>query len=285
MPPGTLFVVATPIGNLEDLTFRALRTLREVDVIAAEDTRRTSKLLARYEIRKPLVSLRQHNEHRESQRLVERMEAGEHIALVSDAGTPGISDPGAPLVRAALDAGLQVVPVPGPSAVATALSTSGIEFTEFAFMGFPPRAGAERAEWMARLKDEPRTTVFFEAPHRVERTLAQVSVLLAERPIMVHRELTKIHEQMTIYQDEYINPDDASIGEFTVVVGPAAASAEDVDANRCFDIFCRLTEIAGFSDDEAVVMTAAAIGTTKSTVRRIVKKTRISVKQQNSSGA
>src|SRR4249919_1312871 len=111
---GTLFVVATPIGNLEDLTFRALRTLREVDLIAAEDTRRTSKLLARYEVRKPLASLREHNEHRESARLVEKMKAGQSIALVSDAGTPGISDPGAPLVRAAREAGVPVVPVPGP---------------------------------------------------------------------------------------------------------------------------------------------------------------------------
>jgi 16S rRNA (cytidine1402-2'-O)-methyltransferase len=285
MPPGTLFVVATPIGNLEDLTFRALRTLREVDLIAAEDTRRTSKLLARYEIRKPLVSLRQHNEHRESDQLVQRMKGGEHIALVSDAGTPGISDPGAPLVRAARDAGLQVLPVPGPSAIAASLSISGIEFTEFAFMGFPPRAGTERDEWMARLKDEPRTTVFFEAPHRIERTLSQIADLLAERPIYVNREITKIHEQLYIYQTCHAAPKDPVAGEFTVVIGPAASSGQDVDPIQCFDIFCRITKLAGFSDDEAVVMTAASLGTTSSTVRKIVKKTRISVKQQNQSGA
>src|SRR4249920_1407926 len=139
MPPGTLFVVATPIGNLEDITLRALRTLREVDLIAAEDTRRTSKLLARYDIRKPLVSLHEHNEHRERVRLVGRLQAGEQVALVSHAGTPGISDPGAPLVRAAREAGIRVVPIPGPSAVAAALSVSGIDLAEFAFMGFPPR--------------------------------------------------------------------------------------------------------------------------------------------------
>src|SRR4249919_900590 len=122
---GTLFVVATPIGNLEDLTFRALRTLREVDLVAAEDTRRTSKLLAHYEIRKPLVSLREHNETRETPRLLDRIEKGEQVALVSDAGTPGIADPGAGLVRAAHERGLKVVPIPGPSAVAAVMSVSG----------------------------------------------------------------------------------------------------------------------------------------------------------------
>src|SRR5580765_3703242 len=135
---GTLFVVATPIGNLEDLTFRALRTLKEVDLIAAEDTRRTAKLLAHYEIRKPLVSLREHNEARQSPRLLDRIAAGERIALVSDAGTPGIADPGARLVRAAHERRLQVVPIPGPSALVTAMSVSGYEADQFVFAGFPP---------------------------------------------------------------------------------------------------------------------------------------------------
>src|SRR5690349_17841426 len=132
--PGALFVVATPIGNLEDLTFRALRTLKEVDLIAAEDTRRTSKLLSHYEIRKPMVSLREHNEVRESPRLVARMAAGESVALVTDAGTPGISDPGARLVAATHAAGLKVTPIPGPSAVTAALSASGFSADSFVFM-------------------------------------------------------------------------------------------------------------------------------------------------------
>src|SRR5678815_494423 len=134
--PGTLFVVATPIGNLEDLSFRALRTLKEVDLIAAEDTRRTAKLLAHYAIRKPMVSLREHNEHRETPKLVARLAAGESIALVSDAGTPGISDPGQFLVQAAREAAIKVSPIPGPSAVMAALSATGLAADSFVFLGF-----------------------------------------------------------------------------------------------------------------------------------------------------
>ncbi|HSF99640.1 MAG TPA: 16S rRNA (cytidine(1402)-2'-O)-methyltransferase, partial [Vicinamibacterales bacterium] len=189
---GTLFVVATPIGNLEDLSFRALRTLREVDLVAAEDTRRTAKLLARYEVRKPLVSLREHNEAREAPRLLGRLSEGTSIALVSDAGTPGISDPGARLVRAAREAGLPVVPIPGPSAITTALSVSGVSASEFVFLGFPPSSGPPRVNWLAKLATEDRTVVFFESPHRIERTIREI--LEVKQPIYVHRELTKIHE-------------------------------------------------------------------------------------------
>jgi 16S rRNA (cytidine1402-2'-O)-methyltransferase len=272
MPPGTLFVVATPIGNLEDVTMRALRTLREVDLIAAEDTRRTSKLLARYEIRKPLVSLHEHNEHRESARLVEKLRAGQHIALVSDAGTPGISDPGAPLVRAAREAGMRVVPVPGPSAVAAALSVSGIELTEFAFMGFPPRSGGDRDEWMKRLRDEPRTVVFFEAPHRISRTLAESAMLLADRPIHVHKEITKLHETLVVYTNDLGDHDtNSGIGEYTIVVSPLSSSINRTDMSDCLSVFRRLTEIAGFDDDKAEQMTASLLGTTKAAVRKITR--------------
>ena len=172
---GTLFVVGTPIGNLEDLTFRALRTLKEVDVIAAEDTRRTSKLLAHYEVRKTLVSVHEHNEHRETPRILERLGRGDSVALVTDAGTPGIADPGARLVEAAHRAGVRVVPIPGPSAVATALSISGFNADEFVFMGFPPRSGRAREDWLRRLKGDSRVVVFFEAPHRIARTIADLS--------------------------------------------------------------------------------------------------------------
>src|SRR5688572_7989980 len=159
---GTLFVVATPIGNLEDLSFRALRTLKEVDLIAAEDTRRTAKLLAHYAIRKPMVSLREHNERRETPKLLARLQAGSSVALVSDAGTPGVSDPGQHLVRSAREAGIAVSPIPGPSAVMAALSASGEPGDEFVFMGFIPRSGALRTRWLAALQAEPRTVVFFE---------------------------------------------------------------------------------------------------------------------------
>ena len=159
--PGTLFVVATPIGNLEDLTFRALRILKEVALIAAEDTRRTAKLLAHYEIRCPMVSLHEHNEFREAPGLVARLAGGISVALVSDAGTPGIADPGARLVSLARAAGVPVVPIPGASAVATALSATGLEGREFVFMGFVPPRGREREEWMERLVAEPRIVVLF----------------------------------------------------------------------------------------------------------------------------
>ena len=146
-PPGTLFVVATPIGNLEDITLRALRVLREVSLVAAEDTRRTGNLLRHYEIQTPLVSVHAHNERQRSALLVERLRAGDSVALVSDAGTPGISDPGAQVVRAVRDAGFRVEPIPGPSAVTAVLSASGLEFTQFAFAGFPPTRSKDRNIW------------------------------------------------------------------------------------------------------------------------------------------
>ncbi len=191
---GTLFVVGTPIGNLEDLTFRALRTLKEVDVIAAEDTRRTSKLLAHYEVRKTLVSVHEHNEHREIPRILERIGRGDSVALVTDAGTPGIADPGARLVEAAHRAGVRVVPIPGPSAVAAALSISGFNADEFVFMGFPPRSGRAREDWLRRLKGDSRVVVFFEAPHRIARTIADLSDTTVKRPILLGKEITKIYE-------------------------------------------------------------------------------------------
>jgi 16S rRNA (cytidine1402-2'-O)-methyltransferase len=287
MPPGTLFVVATPIGNLEDMTIRALRTLREVDLIAAEDTRRTSKLLARYEIRKPMVSLREHNEHRESARLLEKLRAGQTIALVSDAGTPGISDPGAPTVRAARDAGLRVVPVPGPSAVAAALSVSGIEMTEFAFMGFPPRSGGDREEWMNRLRDEPRTVVFFESPHRLNRTLTDLRPVLGKRQIQINKEITKIHESWVVSQNDGLSNESWTdvVGEYTAVVGPKDVPQDNDDLGNCLDIFGRLVDLAGFSDEEAVQMTAASTEMTKASVRKAVKKARISARQRAASTA
>ncbi len=169
--PGTLYVVATPIGNLEDVTLRALRVLREVSVIAAEDTRRTSRLLQHYSISTPTTSLHAHNEDGKTPVLIERLRGGESIALVSDAGTPVVSDPGALLVAAAHAAGLRVEPVPGPSAALAALSASGIAADEFLFVGFPPARAGARREWLGRLAPEPRPLVLYEAPHRIRATL------------------------------------------------------------------------------------------------------------------
>jgi len=189
------------------------------------------------------------------------------------------------LVRAARQAGLVVVPVPGPSAVAAALSVSGIELTEFAFMGFPPRSGAEREEWMKRLQDEPRTVVFFEAPHRIERTLTELGVLLVNRPIIVNKELTKIHEQLVVYHSGTGVLEGTVAGEYTVIIEPAMTSEGHLDVTDYFSVFCRMTELAGFSEDEAIQMTASLKGTTKTAVRKAVKKARISVKQHTSSTA
>ena len=168
---GTLFVVATPIGNLEDITARALRVLGEVALIAAEDTRRTARLLARYAIRTPTTSLHEHNETTKSRTLIARLERGESIALVSDAGTPTVSDPGQRLIRAAIEAGVRVEAIPGPSAALTALAASGIQADTFTFLGFPPTRSTARAQWVSELGSAGRPVVFFEAPHRIVSTL------------------------------------------------------------------------------------------------------------------
>src|SRR5215471_10930236 len=165
--PGTLFVVATPIGNLEDITVRALRVLREVDVIAAEDTRRTAHLLARHGIATSTTSLHEHNEATKAESLVARLQRGESVALVSDAGTPTVSDPGGRLIRAAQGAGIRVEPIPGPSAVLAALAASGLPSESFTFLGFPPIKLNDRNQWFERLKRAAGTVVFFEAPHRI----------------------------------------------------------------------------------------------------------------------
>src|SRR5262249_32827832 len=164
--PGTLFVVATPIGNLEDITVRALRVLREVSVIAAEDTRRTAHLLARYGIETPMTSLHEHNEAGKSRVLIDRLRRAESVALVSDAGTPTVSDPGGLLIGAAIDAGVKIEAVLGPSALLAALASSGLPTDCFTFLGFPPVRGKARKTWMERLQTVRGTIVFFEAPHR-----------------------------------------------------------------------------------------------------------------------
>ena len=279
-----LFVVATPIGNLEDLSFRALRTLREVDLIAAEDTRRTAKLLAHYEIRRPLVSLREHNEVRETPRLIARLEKGQSIALVSDAGTPGISDPGARFVRAAHQRGIKVIPLPGPSAIAAALSASGFPADEFVFMGFPPRGGEARLDWFARLGEEERTLVFFESPHRIKRTLTDLQPYLVNRQILIARELSKVHEELVISPKKVVSISET--GEFTIVVSPSTAASVETSATEqeaALNLFWRITNVGGFDELSAIRLTAAATNLKASTVRKLVKKSKISAERQSRS--
>jgi 16S rRNA (cytidine1402-2'-O)-methyltransferase len=228
---GILYVVATPIGNLEDVTLRALRTLREVSVIAAEDTRRTARLLQHYSISTRTTSLHEHNERRKTPALLERLKAGQSIALVSDAGTPVISDPGQTFVAAARAEGIRVESIPGPSAVMAAIAASGLPMTEFIFLGFPPNRSSDRKQWLHRLRGEARLVVFFEAPHRIVSTLKAIGALMGmQKRIGIARELTKVHEELVIKPISELlmllaNPR----GEFTVLVPPEEAIQSSVE--------------------------------------------------------
>ena len=192
---GVLYIVATPIGNLEDITLRALRVLKEVDLIAAEDTRHTRHLLDHYGIKTALTSYHEHNERAKAQNLVERLLHGDSIALVSDAGTPAISDPGYRLVVAALLAGIQVTPIPGAAALAAVISASGLPSDRFVFEGFLPAKKQEKKKKLQKLQSEVRTLIFYEAPHRLKESLQDLQQVFGDREIVVAREVTKMHEE------------------------------------------------------------------------------------------
>ncbi len=195
LTPGTLYLVATPIGNLEDITLRALRTLKECDVVAAEDTRRTGQLLKHFEISKPLLSYFQFNEARRSEQIIERLRRGERVALVTDAGSPGISDPGERVVKAAIAAGFRVEAVPGPSALVAALTASGLPTDEFHFIGFLPHKSGQRRTKLESMRTVEGTLVLYESPYRVEKLLIELSEVLPERRVVLARELTKKFEE------------------------------------------------------------------------------------------
>jgi 16S rRNA (cytidine1402-2'-O)-methyltransferase len=218
---GTLFVVATPLGNMEDVTFRAIRVLREVDLIAAEDTRRTARLLSHYAISTPSVSFHQHNVRTRVPQLLARLEAGKNVALVTDAGTPGVSDPGVELVDACIKALIAVDPIPGASAPLVAAVASGFPLIPLTIFGFPPRRSKDRTMWFSRILAISHTVTFFESPHRIAVTLSEARVLLGERQIMIGRELTKRHQEFLrgttgAVLDRISEPK----GEMTVVIGP-----------------------------------------------------------------
>jgi 16S rRNA (cytidine1402-2'-O)-methyltransferase len=224
LTPGTLYLVATPIGNLEDITLRALRVLKECDVVAAEDTRRTGQLLKHFGIAKPLLSYFQFNEARRSEEIIERLRRGEKIALATDAGSPGISDPGERVVRAAIAAGLRVESVPGACALVTALTASGLPTEEFHFIGFLPHKSGQRRNKLELLKETSGTLVLYESPYRIEKLLGELKEVFPERQIVLARELTKKFE-------EFLRGKPAELlelakkrrlkGEFVVLVGPA----------------------------------------------------------------
>jgi 16S rRNA (cytidine1402-2'-O)-methyltransferase len=231
---GTLYIVATPIGNLEDITLRALRILREeVALIACEDTRQTQKLLKHFEIRKPLVSYHEHNEAARAAELIERLGKGDSIALVSDAGTPLVSDPGYRLVSAAAERGFRTVPIPGPSAALAALSGSGLASNEFRFVGFVSQKAAGRRRDLTVLADERATIILYESSHRILETLSDIAEIFGKRPIVVARELTKLHEEFLRGTAGEIHPQLAQRGsikgEFTILIGKSETPNIDVD--------------------------------------------------------
>jgi 16S rRNA (cytidine1402-2'-O)-methyltransferase len=232
---GCLYLVGTPIGNLEDITLRALRILREADRIAAEDTRHTQKLLQHYEISRPLVSYHEHNEMTRAPELLIALEQGAKIALVSDAGTPLVSDPGYRLVALCLRHQIPVVPIPGPSALLTALSASGLPNEEFLFAGFLPQRSGERRRAMERLRIEDRTIILYEAPHRVAECVSDAMEILGDRPSCLAREVTKLHEEFLRGRLSAIAAslkERPARGEITLIIGPAdpADSRAHVDS-------------------------------------------------------
>jgi 16S rRNA (cytidine1402-2'-O)-methyltransferase len=228
---GLLYLVATPIGNLEDITYRAVRVLREADLIACEDTRQTRKLLDHYDIQKPTISYHEHNEAERAPELASRLSAGTVIALVSDAGMPLVSDPGYRLVRAAIELEIPVQAVPGPSAALTALAASGLPTDSFRFGGFLPSKPGQRAKALEALAEEQATLIFYEAPHRILETLEAIELALGARPVVVARELTKIHEEYlrgtALEVRAQLAARDTVRGEITLLIGKASGPVPD----------------------------------------------------------
>jgi len=262
--PGRLYLVATPIGNLEDITYRAVRVLGEVEVIACEDTRQTRKLLDHYAISKPTISYHEYNEAERAPELVERMRAGASVALVSDAGMPLVSDPGYRLVRGAIDAGVAVEPIPGPSAALTALAASGLPTDAFHFAGFLPAKAGQRARALEALQEQSATLVFYEAPHRVLEALEAIAAVLGPRPVVVARELTKLHEEFLRGTAAEVRGQLATRGsikgEFTILVGKAVAPPfDDTPVNEAVEQLVR----AGAARMDAIKQVARRRGLSK----------------------
>jgi 16S rRNA (cytidine1402-2'-O)-methyltransferase len=277
---GTLYVVATPIGNLEDITLRALRILREVAVIAAEDTRRTAKLLTHHAIPTPSVSFHEHNTRARLPQLIARLERGENVAVVSDAGTPGVSDPGLELVQACIERGIRVDPLPGASATLTALVGSGFPLVPVTILGFPPVKANARATWFDQVANLPHTVVFFEAPHRIREVLTQASRQLGERPIVVARELTKVHQEFLRGTAESLAETvKQPRGEFTVVIGPSLIEQKPARPLAPSDLaaeFGRLTEHLGYQRRAAISDLARRYGRTSREIYSMLETAKVS---------
>jgi 16S rRNA (cytidine1402-2'-O)-methyltransferase len=273
---GTLFVVATPIGNLEDVTLRALKVLQTVDLIAAEDTRRTARLLSHHGISTPTLSFHQHNTRSRTPQLISRLQRGDSVAIVTDAGTPGVSDPGAELVQACVEAGIPVDPVPGVSAPLTAAIASGFPLVPLTILGFAPARAKDRIVWLETISGIKNTLTFFETPHRIAQTMSAASAILGNRPIVIGRELTKAHQELIRGTAQSLSGRFGQArGEYTVVVGPPADNSdvrETADDRQVVADFCYLTETVGNTRREAINAVAKKHRLPSKTVYQMVER-------------
>lgn len=274
-----LFLVGTPIGNLEDITLRALSTLKEVDLIACEDTRQTQKLLTHYNIATPTISYHEHNEMTRSAELVKKLEEGAQVALVTDAGMPGISDPGYRLIALAIRHHIPVVPIPGPAAFLAALVASGLATDSFRFNGFLPAKQGARQEMLAAIKESPRTQVFYEAPHRIREALTDVvSMLGPDRPVVIAREVTKIHEEFLRGRAEELLELLRSRelkGEITLLIGKAEAGARPAaGAPAVRDRFRQILAQEKLDEKAALKKVAKELGLSRSQAYRELQRSK-----------
>lgn len=263
MSIGTLYIIATPIGNLEDITLRALRILKDVDLVAAEDTRHSRKLLTHFGISKPLTSYFDHNKNIKGALILDKLRNGMSVALISDAGTPCISDPGYQLVRDAVREGIDVVPIPGPCAAVSALSASGLPTDSFAFEGFLPNRVGKRREKLGRLKDESRVLIFYEAPTRLVASLSDILEIMGDREVVLAREVTKVYEEflrgplshvMESLKERQVK------GEIVVIIAPHGSVADTVDDRDIEEMLERYLAADGLSVKDAVKRVALETG-------------------------
>lgn len=250
---GTLYIVATPIGNLEDITLRAIRVLKEVDLIVAEDTRHTLKLLNHLEISKPLISYHRHNEDVKTEILIEELKQGKNLALVSDAGTPGICDPGEEVIKRCIEEEIKIVPIPGACAMINALICSGLDTKEFAFIGFLPLNKKNRKEKLEEIRKETKTTILYEAPHKLETTLKDLKEIIGDRKIVLAREITKIHEEYIRENiDELIEKAKDIKGEIVLILEGAKKNEEEFWTNLSIEEHYKYYEEKGLNKKEII---------------------------------
>jgi 16S rRNA (cytidine1402-2'-O)-methyltransferase len=273
---GTLYIVATPIGNLEDITFRAVRILKEVDLIAAEDTRHSRKLLSHFGITTRLTPYHDHNERLKTDYLLDRLREGDSIAIITDAGTPCIADPGYRIAMAAAAAGIRVVPIPGPSAIITALSAAGLPTDRFAFEGFLPAKQGKRKTRLQELRDDNRVLVFYEAPHRLTDTLRDMTEVFGDRDAVIARELTKIHEEfrrerLTELAAHYTG--EGARGEVVILVAPSGET-DNAATPDPEDLLRRHILVEELSIRDAVAATVSATGKSRSDIYALALKIR-----------